>query len=327
MTKVFKEVLFLLVLISFYSNAYAQKIIQEYQPLQVDSLQTGPGDSDFLPYIQAGYTLMLPEEQPIIGVLIFLEDSGYDNKNNSAKQVYNQAANAGFAVLSVSTEIPFDFYFTKGSINTAHQLIKMAFANHNLPNNQVFFLGASLVGHRAMRYIKYIKETNLPFKPNIKGLVMCNFTLDFTRKWYQHRRDIKINRISLWEPRFINYLLETNLEGTPKTVPENYHEFSAYSYFSEQNNNITLYTDYAVRAYIEPAIQYRLDTYYRTLYENNATDLVGFLAELRLAGNQNTDLIVVQPQDGSQDNKSAQSTWDRLDKDELMAWIVKQIQD
>ena len=52
-----------------------------------------------------------------------------------------------------------------------------------------------------------------------------------------------------------------------------------------------------VRAYIEPAINYRLTKQYRTLYENNAIDMVSFLAELKLAGNENTELIILQPKD------------------------------
>ena len=132
--------------------------------------------------------------------------------------------------------------------------------------------------------------------------------MDFTRKWYQHKRDIRINRIDLWEPKFINYLLETNLGGTPKTNPENYHNFSSYSYFDEENRNIKVYKEYAIRAYIEPAIEYKLKNQLRTLYENNATDIVGFLAELELAGNENTELIVLQ----LEDNKSQKRTLSQL---------------
>ncbi|MDO6516682.1 hypothetical protein [Zobellia uliginosa] len=148
--------------------------------------------------------------------------------------------------------------------------------------------------------------------------------MDFTRKWYQHKRDIRINRIDLWEPKFINYLLETNLGGTPKTNPEKYYNFSSYSYFDEKNENVKIYKDYRIRAYIEPAIKYKLTKQLRTLYENNATDMVGFLAELELDGNKNTELIVLQPEDNPSEKKNTQSIWDAINKDELMDWIQKQ---
>ncbi len=207
---------------------------------------------------------------------------------------------------------------------STHKLIREVFDKYNLPNDNIFFLGASLVGHRAMRYIKFMKESNFEFQLKIKGIVTCNFTMDFTRKWYQHKRDIRINQINLWEPRFINYMLETHLNGTPKTTPQSYHNFSSYSYFDEKNKNIKVYKNYAVRAYIEPAIKYRLTKYLRTLYENNSTDIVGFLAELELAGNENTELIVLQPEDNSSQKKNAQKTWNAINKDELMDWVQAQ---
>ena len=241
--------------------------------------------------------------------------------SSTIKQLKN-----GFAVLSVSTEIPLDFYFSKTSITSTHQLIEEVFSKYKVPNKNIFFLGASLVGHRAMQYLKFLDQGDFDFQPNIQGLVICNLTLDFTRKWYQHQRDIRLNEVNLWEPKFINYMLETHLKGTPKTNPEAYHNFSAYSFVDEKNRNIAVYKNYAVRVYIEPSIKYRLTKYFRTLYENNATDMVGFLAELRLAGNEQTELIVFQPGDNPSPKKNAQSTWDAIDKNELMNWILKQVE-
>jgi hypothetical protein len=322
--KILFKQFFLLILTVFSIKSYSQEVIEYYQPVKNDSLKIGTGENDFLPYIQSGYTLMLPEDKAIEGVLIFLEDSGYDKKNKSAKEIYVQASEKGFAVLSVSTEIPFDFYFSRTSILSTHNLIRKSFADNGLPNENIFFLGTSLVGHRALKYIEVMNKEDDKFLFKTKGVVICDFTLDWTRKWYQHKRDIRINRIDLWEPTFINYMLETNLKGTPKTESENYHNFSSYSFFDEKNRNIRVYKNLAIRAYIKPAIKYRLENYVRTMYENNSTDIVGFLAELELSGNKNTELIVLQPEGNPSLKKNTQSTWDIIDKNELMDWIVKQ---
>lgn len=308
-------------------SVYGQELIENYKPLKQDSLRIGVGENDFIPFIQSGYTLMLPKEKTVKGVLIFLEDSGFDKKNRNAKQIYSQASKHGFAVLSVSTDIPFDFYFSETSVFTAHQLIKDAFSKHQLPNQNVFFVGASLTGHRALRYIKVIKQSEAKFQLKIKGIVACNFTMDWTRKWYQHKRELKLKRNNLWEATFINYMLETHLKGTPKTAAETYHDFSPYSYTSEDNNNIKYYKDYAFRVYIAPDIKYKLTHQLKTLYENNATDMVGFLAELKLAGNDTSELIVMQPSDNPSKNRNAQSTWNAINKDELMVWIKTQTED
>ncbi len=320
------KLFFLFFPIIFSTKSFSQRIVEDYEPAKKDSIRIGTEENDFLPFIQKGYTLMLPENRDIKGVLIFLEDSKYDKKNASSRQLYTQASEKGFAVLSVSTETPLDFYFSKASVISTHNLIQEVFDKHDLPNNNVFFLGASLTGHRAMRYIKLIKESDLDFQLNIKGIVICNFTLDFIRKWHQHERDIRINRIDLWEPKFINYMLETYLKGTPQTNPESYYDFSSYSYFDPKNRNINIYKDYAILAYIEPAIKYKLRNQLRTLYENNSTDMVGFLAELELAGNKNTELIVLQPEDNQSQKKNTQSTWNAIDKDKLMTWIDNQVE-
>lgn len=304
--------------------SFAQKTLEFYEPAKNDSIRIGKGTKDFMPYIQSGYTLMLPETKAIKGVLIFLEDSGIDKRNTNAKSLYSQAENKGFAVLSVSTEIPLDFFFLETSMQSAHSLIQKAFTKHKLPNQNVFFLGGSLVGHRAMRYIQYTKETKQKFQLNIQGLVISNFTLDWTRKWYQHDRELRIKRNNLWEPRFMNFMVETHLKGTPKTVSEDYHNFSAYSYFDPEKRNIKWYKEYAVRGYIEPAIKYRLTKKIQSLYENSSTDIVGFLAELQLAGNKKTDLVVIHPKDNPSEKKTASGTWKAIDKNELMTWILKQ---
>ncbi len=314
----------LILLINISTKSFSQVIVEKYDSLANDSLKIGPGEQDYMAYIQEGYTLMLPEEKTIRGVIILLEDSGFDGKNKNAKQIYGQAHKNNFAVLSVSTKIPLDFYFSDSSFYSAHNLIREAFSLHTLPNENIFFIGASLVGHRAMRYIKYMKINESDFQLNIAGIAICNFTLDWTRKWYQHERDIRINMIDLWEPKFMNYMLETQLGGTPKTVPEKYHEFSTYSFFDEENRNIELFKNYAIRAYIKPEIKYRLKKYLRTLYENNSTDMVGFLAELRLAGNTNTELIELKSEDNHTQTRNSQTTWNNINKKELFEWILKQ---
>jgi hypothetical protein len=99
-------------------------MIEYYEPVKNDSLRIGIGENDFFPFIQKGYTLMLPENKEIKGVLIFLEDSKYDKKNRSSKQMYTLATEKEFALLSVSTDIPIDFYFSTSSMISTLKLIR-----------------------------------------------------------------------------------------------------------------------------------------------------------------------------------------------------------
>ncbi len=319
------KLLFLLILITSISNQVSsQNSIEEYYQKKNDSIRIGTGEKDFLPFIQKGYTLMLPKKKDIKGVLLFLEDSGYDKKNKISKQIYSNASKNGFAVLSVSSEIPFDFYFSKNSAISSHEIITKVFEKYNLPNKSIFFIGVALSGHRAMKHIQFMKEDNYPFQLNIKGIVLCNTKLDWAMEWYKYDREKRNKRNDLWEPTFANYMLETNLNGTPKTNVERYYDFSTYSYFDEKKENIKFYTTYSVRAYIEPAIKYWLKRHLKTMYDNNSPDSVGLLAELELAGNQKTELIVFESDDDKTKKKNSDSIWERINKKELMRWIKSQ---
>ena len=125
--KVHFKLFFLFFFTLFSIKSFSQKMVEHYEPAKNDSLRVGIGETDFFPFIQKGYTLMLPEDNEIKGVLIFLEDSKYDKKNRSSKQMYTQASEKNFAVLSVSTEIPLDFYFSKSSMISTHNLIREVF--------------------------------------------------------------------------------------------------------------------------------------------------------------------------------------------------------
>ncbi len=315
--------------ILFYQTGSTQKIIENYQPAKKDSLQIGTGKTDFLPFIRKGYTLYLPKAKTIKGVLVFLEDSGFDKKNKSAQKMYNQAGTNGFAVLSVSTSIPLDFFFSEANILEAHQQIQNAFYTHKLPNKNVFFAGVGLSGHRVLKYVAFIQKTNPEFKPGIVGLVICDAPLDWVRQYNEGARDIRINfnKGSVWEGTMSTYLLSKYLKGTPKTNLENYLEFSPYSYFDEKARHIKYYKEFAVRTYMQVAIEYWLEKKRKTPFDNNGPDMVGLIAELRLTGNQNSELVIIYPEDSKSEKKNIEGTWLSVDKEELMQWIIAQIND
>lgn len=328
MNKFFGTILLLILLSVFCDSTFAQNLIQEYEPEKNDSIRIGKGEKDFLKYIQKGYTLSIPKKKKIKGTLIFLEGSEFDKKNKSAKLMYKQANKNGFAVLSVSTEIPLDFYFTNNSSQIVHEIIEKVFKKHNLSNNNIFLLGAGLSGHRAMKYVEYIEKTNPVFKLNLIGMVVCDSALDWVRQYNEGARDIRIkySEGSVWEGTFSTYLLNEHLKGTPKTNLESYLEFSSYSYFDEKSRHIKYFKDLAIRAYMQVAIEYWLDQKRKTPFDNNGPDMVGFIAELKLVDNNKSELKVIYPKDSKSEKKNVDGTWISVDKKELMKWILKQIE-
>ncbi|SHJ54399.1 hypothetical protein SAMN04488007_0669 [Maribacter aquivivus] len=317
----------LLVLISIlaFSSSNGQNIVEEYQKAKNDSLRIGELDSDFLKYIEKGYTLATPENGTnISGVIIFFEGSEFDKKNMSAKQLYTQANKAGYAVLSVSTQIPLDFFFAENSILDAHETIERAFDKNSLPNNNVFLIGVGLSGHRALKYVEYQEKTSPDFALNLSGLVICDAPLDWVRQYNEGNRDRRINydEGAVWEGSFSNFILEENLNGTPKSNLENYLNFSTYSYSDKTDRKIKYFKNYPVRAYMEVAIEYWLEKKRKTTIDNNGPDMVGLIAQLKLTGNEKSDLVIFYPHESKTEKKNTAATWIAVDKNELMAWII-----
>jgi hypothetical protein len=321
----------LISILSFFLGSYvqlfSQRIYQEYDVKPNDSLRIGNIETVFLKYIEKGYTLALPEiEKSILGILIFLEDSGFDSKNNSAKQIYAQANTNGFAVLSVSTEIPLDFFFAKKSILYVNGIIKKVIKKYNLPNKNIFFLGVGLSGHRILKYIEFSKKNISDFDLNITGIILCDAVLDWVRQWYEAKKVIQNNfeEGAVWEANLGSYLLETNLQGTPKNNIEKYLDFSTYSFFDEKNRHIKYYKDYSFRVYTEPATKYWIKTKRKATFETNFPDMVGIITELKLYGNEKSELIIINPKDTNSERKNPNHTWSAVDKDELLEWIINE---
>ncbi len=137
---------------SFTDNLVAQKIMQTYQDARPDSVRIGYGNNVFLKYISRGYSLAIPDSlESIAGMLIFLEDSKYNNRNDQGKQIYSQANEAKFAVLSISSEIPLDIFFADSSLMDLHHSIEHIIRENRLPNKNIFF---SWLGFNRTQYFK-----------------------------------------------------------------------------------------------------------------------------------------------------------------------------
>lgn len=262
----------------------------------------------------------------ISGILIFFEDSEYDAKNNSAKQVYDLANQNRYAVLSISTEIPLDFFFANTSASYVHEAIGKVMDNFRIPNKNIFFIGSGLAAHKILRYIQFSKVNNSDPSLNVKGIVLVDGILDWVRMWYSGKKGIRNNfdQGVVWQGNLLIYLLETNLAGTAENDLEKYLDFSSYSYFDVKNRYIKYFKDYSVRAYTEPATMYQVDTKRMTVFDSNHADMVGVITELKLAGNEKSELVIFYPDVNRPKPTNPNQLWGTIDKDELMQWIISQ---
>jgi hypothetical protein len=293
----------------------------------IDSLRIGNGKTEVLPYNNKGYTLVLPDSaKGISGVLVSLEDDKFDLDADSSQQIYKQASAKGFAVLYLSTGIPADFYFSTQSLAFVDTTLLSVFQRFNLPRQHIFFLGVSLAGHRALKYIEYVKTGNSKFRPQVKGVVLCDSVLDWVRQWYEEKKAVKDNFApsAVFSGKLVTYLFEKHLKGTPINNLEAYLTFSPYSYFDVENRNLKHFTDLTIRAYTEPATYYWMNERRKGVFDTNFPDMVGIINELKLMGNQKNELIVFNQDKNVNDRRNPYYTWSLVDKTELLDWLTQQ---
>jgi hypothetical protein len=308
-------------------KAYTQKIISNYIN-QPDSLKTGPGEHDFLPYNKKGYTLILPASNaPIKGVLISLDDHELEiDKVPAQGLIHPEANDKGFAVLYVSSGIPVDLFFNKSSILYIDTVLKSVFTTYKLANKNIFFLGNMASGHRALKYIEFCRTEKSAFNPDIKGVVLCESALDWVRQWYECQKQMRdhLNEVQFFEGKFITYLFNVHFKNTPATDIEQYLRFSAYSYFDTTMRNIRYFKDIPVRAYSFAPVNYWFSANGKGVYDCNFPDMEGIVNELKLAGNKNAELIVFSNETRAPATtmERQSNTWNLIDKKELIQWCL-----
>lgn len=323
-----KYIIIVVLLFSLGSDLKGQNIYEAYTRSK-DSVRIGNSPKDYLPYNDSGYTLILPDSitKPQ-GVLISLEDQKVDLKINPKQQIYSQATAKGFAVLYISSGVPVDLFFSAKTFQSVDATIATVFKRFNLPAHKVFFLGVSLAGHRALKYTQYCKQGKSNAGLSIKGVVLCDSVLDWVRQWYEEKKGARDNFApsAVSEGKLVTYLLEKNLMGTPKNSLNAYVNFSPYCYFDETHRNVKYFKELRIRAYTEPATYYWMNERRKGVFDTNFPDMVGIINELKLAGNEKSELVVFHQDKENKDRRNPYYTWELVDKEELLNWITRQIQ-
>jgi hypothetical protein len=324
----------ILVLLLFISSRQiqGQQVIELYTRHN-GVLRYGNGSNEIFPYGNRGYTLILPDNKnPLLGTIVMLDDMKIDLHDTTKSQYIHidREANAkGFAVLYISTGIPVDLYFSPGSLCYVDTTMKQVFRQYNLPNKNIFLLGAMVSGHRALKYIEYCKQGRSGFHPDITGVVVSESAIDWVRQWYECQKQVRdsLTAVQYFEGNFITYLFSKNLKATPVANIGAFIDFSPYSYFDTKMKKPKLYKDLAIRAYTFADTRYWFSAQGKGIYDSNYPDMSGFINEQKITGNKKAELIVFHsnPDDPLKNELRRQSaTWDLVDKVELIDWMVKE---
>ena len=113
------------------------------------------------------------------------------------------------------------------------------------------------------------------------------------RFWEAEIRAIRDNfhQSAAGEGRWVTYLLEKNLGGTPLDSYQNYADYSPYTYSAPGGGNAELLKDIPIRAYHEPDVNWWIENRRKSYYSMNSIDMAGLIYDLKLLGNEQAELV------------------------------------
>lgn len=323
-------ILLSMVLLSSCAQNNAQEnnhvIIENYLPLEGNQVLSEI-DNTLIPYSKQGYTLHLPDSNPI-ATLVFLSGSALDTTRNIDEfAMITPALEKNIAVLFVSTGKVIEFLFTDKEIDTIDELIGKALEVHNLSEKPKFLAGMSLAGTMALRYSEYcfLDKSTCGFLPD--AIAICDAPLDMVRMWHEQQQAIANNYHpnAVGEARWVLHYLEKNLGGSPDEALERYIAYSPFVYIDKNKTKIELFKHVPIRMYHEPDIEWWIKNRGKDYNTINSIDLAGFYNYLRQAGNTEAELITSHNKRKDYHNGSSPHTWTIVDNKELLEWFIKKI--
>lgn len=298
----------------------AQKISESYVPVK-DSVQVGK--RSFLPCTNKGYTLI--EAEAAKAVVVFFTENKPDTSTKYYKEFFAEAAKKHLSALFICRGKPFDFFFDKKDMDDADVLLSVALRLHNLKDKPIVLAGEGLAGTRALQFVKYYRRGQSSNLLDIKAIALFDSPLDMVRLYKSSEQSLKMNPADsgALSSQYITYLLKLRFGSKPKSYLVRYLDYSTYSFWDDNLQNIGFYKSLPVRAYTEPGIEWWLNIKHKTVYETNMPDMTGLIQALQFSGNKYSELIVFNHRRSTEHGPAY--TFALANKEELVHWFMDQI--
>ncbi|MFN0149683.1 MAG: alpha/beta fold hydrolase [bacterium] len=302
------------------------KVIERYSP-QDGFLRIGPEPERAIPLTEKGFGLILPGGgAPTVGVVVFPD--GWRVKIGEGVPPVGsfdrEALARGLAILRITTGNPLDFYFDDATTADVVARIGAALAENGVRGAPVYLAGQSLGGTRALRIALHVRRHPEASALRVAGVAVVDAPLDMVRMWESCRRATRDNfhAAAADEGRWVNYLLETNLGGTPRERFDRYVEYSPYVFSADAGGRARELVGLPVRAYHEPDVDWWVENRRKSYYQINSIDLAAFINDLKLLGSVDAELVTThQARDGFESGSSPH-TWSIVDDAELVEWFL-----
>ncbi len=294
-------------------------------------LRIGPEPERAILLTEKGHALILPGEgtRPI-GLAVFFdgwrvtigdgipEPRGFDY----------EALSRSIGILRITTGNPLDFFFDDSTMNKVTTRIQEILVQHDLQRIPLLLTGLSLGGTRALKMAIFLQRNQAVPELNLSSVAIVDAPIDMMRMWHNEQLNIKTNfhPAAADEGRWVSYLLETNLGGTPLQNPGAYRAYSPYTHFAEDGGNAIELIHLPVRAYHEPDVNWWIENRRKSYYQMNSLDLAALINYLKIKGNEKAELVTTYRQRDDFQNNASPHTWSIVDNAELLEWFTDSIE-
>jgi hypothetical protein len=277
-----------------------------------------------IPKINSGYTAWIPEEGNIKGLIVF---SHPRRDTVNSELLIDYSTKNQLAVLYASTDNRLEFFFDKNKMLEIEQYINEVISNFNIPKTNLLFCGMSLEGTRALKLAMFANCSDSKYNIKPKAIVICDSPLDMVRfhKEMVKAKKLNFNPVTANEGTWVSGYLESNLGGTPETNFNSYVEYSPYCYSDDSIKNFLNFEDIAIRAYTEPDVNWWIETRRKDYYSMNSIDLAALINELKIAGNENAELLITNNKGYLPDGTRHPHSWSIVNEKEMIDWFLKLI--
>jgi hypothetical protein len=269
-----------------------------------------------------GHALLVPDDP--VGVVAFLDARRHPEWASPEPGSFDAEALAhGLAILHVTTGNPLDFLFAEEDLRTLTRRVERVLTDNGLSHLPVHVAGLSLGGTRALRFIIFLKRSGGEWRLKPGAAAIVDAPLDMERLWRSEGQAISrdYHPAAADEGRWVRYLLEANLGGSPEAARESYVSYSPYAYTEPGGGNARYLCDTPLRAYHEPDIDWWLKNRRKSYYDMNSLDMAALVVELTSCGNEEARLVSTHGSREGYEAGSSPHTWSIVDNRELAQWF------
>jgi len=308
------------------SNTHAQTVTESYTP-QNGTLRIGEAANRVIALTDRGHTIIVPDGREIpAGVVVLFDGFRVHTDSVDPESFEGTTLAAGLGIVRITTGNPLDFYFGDDTLSEVATRLQDVMDGQGWRNVPVYFAGMSLAGTRALRLTVFLEQHGAEFWLTPEAVAIVDAPLDMIRVWNGEGKSAadNVHTAAADEGRWVKYLLETNLGGTPETARDAYIAYSPYTFDAPGGGNARYLHGVRLRAYHEPDIDWWMAERGKSYYQMNSLDMAALINDLRIAGNTGAALITTHnARDGYADGSSPH-TWSFVDNADLVSWFLSE---